>query len=260
MKRFILIIITFLVLFPMLWAEEHSNYAYKYLASYPQTAGHAITAPLSWQSDDWLKAGAVVLSAGALYLADEDIRHFSQISRSNGTDRMMNIASNFGDYRIVAPALGLGILGSYLQNDVKALDTGLLSMKSFVLSSVVCQGLKFATQRNRPSEGQGKKFWQEGKISFDNDSFPSGHSTVVWSIAPILADQYRDSNWIPPVAYGIATITSLSRIYNDKHWASDVMVGTALGYTCSQLVLKSTPRVQLCYAPDLKGVGLIYQF
>ena len=114
-------------------------------------------------------------------------------------------------------------------------------MKSFVLSSVICQGLKLATQRNRPSEGLGKKFWQESKISFDNDSFPSGHSTVVWSIAPILADQYQESNWIPPVSYGIATLTSLSRIYNDEHWASDVLAGAAIGYFSAKLVSTSTP-------------------
>ncbi|MFA7224211.1 MAG: hypothetical protein WC094_05540, partial [Candidatus Cloacimonas sp.] len=112
MKRFSLIIITFLVLSSMLWAEEQPSYAYKYLASYPQTARQAITAPLSWQGGDWLKAGAVVLSAGALYLADEDIQHYSQNSRNDGTDRLMNIASNFGEYRIVAPALGIGILGA----------------------------------------------------------------------------------------------------------------------------------------------------
>ncbi|MDD4676469.1 MAG: phosphatase PAP2 family protein [Candidatus Cloacimonetes bacterium] len=260
MKRFSLIIITFLVLSSMLWAEEQPSYAYKYLASYPQTARQAITAPLSWQGGDWLKAGAVVLSAGALYLADEDIQHYSQNSRNDGTDRLMNIASNFGEYRIVAPALGIGILGAYLQNDKKALDTGLLSMKSFVLSSVICQGLKLATQRNRPSEGLGKKFWQESKISFDNDSFPSGHSTVVWSIAPILADQYQESNWIPPVSYGIATLTSLSRIYNDEHWASDVLAGAAIGYFSAKLVSTSTPRLILAINPAIHRAGFSYKF
>jgi membrane-associated phospholipid phosphatase len=38
------------------------------------------------------------------------------------------------------------------------------------------------------------------------------------------------TRWIfGPVLYGGATLVGLSRIYDDKHWASDVIMGAAVG-------------------------------
>ena len=65
-------------------------------------------------------------------------------------------------------------------------------------------------------------------------AFPSGHSTVVFSVASAVTaemhDWYPGYTWIvAPVLYGGATLVGLSRMYEDKHWASDVMMGAAIG-------------------------------
>jgi membrane-associated phospholipid phosphatase len=48
--------------------------------------------------------------------------------------------------------------------------------------------------------------------------------------ATVFATMYRDQRWVPPVAYGLATLVGLSRIYDNAHWASDVMAGAAIGF------------------------------
>ena len=72
---------------------------------------------------------------------------------------------------------------------------------------------------------------------FGNDdyrSFPSGHSTAAFAFASIISAEtshwWPDSRWIVgPIMYGAATLTGVSRIYNNQHWASDVLAGAAIG-------------------------------
>ncbi len=65
-------------------------------------------------------------------------------------------------------------------------------------------------------------------------SFPSGHSTVSFAVAAAMTSE--TSAWWPkrrwvigPVLFGAATLVGASRMYDDKHWASDVVMGAAIG-------------------------------
>lgn len=129
-----------------------------------------------------------------------------------------------------------------------------------ILSSVVSQGLKLATQRSRPGAGAGNHFWSEGRFSLANDSFPSGHSTLLWSVAPILAEQYADEAWVAPLAYSLAVLSSCARVRNNDHWASDVFCGAVIGWLSSRLTLQTTPRLSVTPAPELGGLKLNLQF
>ena len=65
-------------------------------------------------------------------------------------------------------------------------------------------------------------------------SFPSGHTTTAFAAAAAatveLSRWYPRSTWIVgPVLYGGAALAGLSRMYEDKHWASDVVMGAAIG-------------------------------
>src|SRR6185295_15691562 len=65
-------------------------------------------------------------------------------------------------------------------------------------------------------------------------SFPSGHTTSAFAAAAA-ATAEAGYQWkagkpiIGPVLFGAASIVGLSRMYNNKHWASDVIVGAAIG-------------------------------
>jgi len=53
--------------------------------------------------------------------------------------------------------------------------------------------------------------------------------------------QYRDSPVVPIVAYSIAAGTALSRVIDNIHWASDVLVGSATGYAVGRAVVGLHP-------------------
>ncbi len=260
MKLCFVIFLLLLCMSSALWAERQQSYAQKYIKSYPESIGKAVSAPLSWDGEGWLTAGALVLSAGTIYLADEEINDFVQRKRSDFSETIMTGAKQFGEGKYVLPALGATILGAYILDSEKSMDTGLLSLKSFILANGVTLTLKTVSQRRRPSADRGKEFFAGSGFDRKRDSFPSGHSTIVWSIAPILAEQYRDKIWVAPAAYSIATLTSISRVHDNNHWASDAFVGAVIGYVSAKLVLGSTPRLQLLPNPELAGVNMYFLF
>jgi membrane-associated phospholipid phosphatase len=79
--------------------------------------------------------------------------------------------------------------------------------------------------RFRPFHG-----WASGV----NASFPSGHTTAAFATAAAFVAEV-DEKWpgraryVAPVVFTLATGVGLSRMYDDKHWASDVVMGAAIG-------------------------------
>ncbi|MEP6732281.1 MAG: phosphatase PAP2 family protein [bacterium] len=68
----------------------------------------------------------------------------------------------------------------------------------------------------------------------DYQSFPSGHATTAFAAAAAVTSEmrrmYPKSVWyVAPVMYGGATLVGLSRMYHNNHWASDVVLGAAIG-------------------------------
>jgi membrane-associated phospholipid phosphatase len=65
-------------------------------------------------------------------------------------------------------------------------------------------------------------------------SFPSGHSVAAFAAAAAVSSE--TSRWWPgaiyvigPTMYGGAALVGLSRMYENRHWASDIIMGAAIG-------------------------------
>lgn len=116
-------------------------------------------------------------------------------------------------------------------------DLGLHTVESVVLSNSVTVAIKLVSGRARPytDSADARDFkLMRGFRSRDYRSFPSGHSTAAFAFAAIVTAE--TSHWWPggkwivgPATYGMATLSGASRIYNYKHWASDVISGAAIG-------------------------------
>lgn len=241
MKEKLLILLVLISLCCGLNAQKDGSFAWEYLKSCPASVGEGLQAPLSWNAGDYLILAGILGGGTLLYIYDEDIRDFAQEQRTAESDKMATIFKQFGEGKYVIPALGATILGGYMADSPKTMDTGLLCLKSFVLAQGSIQVLKLSSQRWRPSSGKNNHFWAEGGFNRKHDSFPSGHTGIVWSIAPILTAQYPEQKWLKPTVYSIATLTSLSRIHDNRHWSSDVFIAAAIAYFSAQLTLKTTP-------------------
>lgn len=174
---------------------------------------------------EWLVPMAI---AGGLIASDTHIANAFENSRGQVRwgDRISNIGASYTLIPIVA---GSYVYGAWRDN-AKAREIGVLGTESLLDSLIVAGILKEAFRRNRPDEKNPGDFWGGGT------SFPSGHSIQVWSIASLLAHEYKHKKIIGVTAYSLAGIVSVSRVAAQKHFASDVFVGGTMGWFIGRYV------------------------
>jgi membrane-associated phospholipid phosphatase len=133
-------------------------------------------------------------------------------------------------------------------------------MESFLITGLYTTVLKASFGRHRPSTGDSSTSFDG--FSIDHNSFPSGHTSTAFAIATVFANEYEKTPYIKPISYGLATLTGLSRINDEKHWASDVFIGAALGYFTSKTLLrlhnnKKGQHFTIYPRADSRGGGIV---
>src|SRR5215813_6432533 len=176
----------------------------------------------------WLLSGAV--TAG-LIAADHHIAN--SFENSNGQvkwgGRISQIGAAYTLVPLVAGYYGFGVIADH----AKAREIGVLGTESLLDSLIVAGVLKEVFRRNRPDEREPGEFWSSGT------SFPSGHAIQVWSIASLVSHEYHHQPVVSVVAYSLAGLVSAARIAAQKHFASDVFVGGAMGWFIGRYVYET---------------------
>ena len=134
---------------------------------------------------------------------------------------VMDVVTEFGDPKTM---MGLSILLMAYGND-KPRDTGRLLSSTFIAGGLVVLGIKQSVRRKRPLEDE-----------LGDPSFPSGHASIAFSMATVLGNQYP--KWRIPLYVG-AGLVGLSRIYLGRHYASDVLMGAAVGTITGTVVWRN---------------------
>ena len=239
----------------------------EYIKGYFTDTGKILVSPTNWDRYDWLKAGLVIGTATGIYYADSDIRNFSQRNQSSVGNNAASVGNALGDPLYVLPPLGLFYLYGHVQDDPKARRTALLATESLVISGTFTYAIKLATQRPRPFTGERSTTWDGPGVNNSSPSFPSGHTTTAFSVASVLSEEYENNPYVAPIAYGLATLTGLARINDNKHWASDVFIGGAIGYFVGKAVVRShaghaDSNIKILPASIQNGYGLmaVYRF
>lgn len=196
------------------------------------------TSPLRLNSHDtvWLIPFAGATSAAFAYDGDA----LRQVGTANkGLIDRSETVSDFGSpYATFGEAGALYVLGALKHNE-HLRETGLLGAEAVADASLVAEGLKLVTNRERPDEGIGTgRFWPHGTRDYSLDSsFPSGHAAASWALARVIAAEYP--GWLTKFgAYGFATAISASRITGRQHFPSDVVVGSTFGYLIGGYVVR----------------------
>ena len=152
-----------------------------------------------------------------------------------------------GDPGSVVTGAGIYLIGRIDgQRRVQAL--GLHSVESILLADVLGGGIKLVAGRQRPfvdtKNPYNFQLWR-GLQGDQYRSFPSGHTITAFAFASTVTREVQfwhpHAAWyVGTVFYGGATLVGLSRIYNNMHWASDVMGGAAIGTIVGLKVVKYT--------------------
>jgi membrane-associated phospholipid phosphatase len=116
----------------------------------------------------------------------------------------------------------------------RARETGILGGEAVLNSLLVSSAIKAVTQRPRPLHDGGR-----GRFFAGGNSFPSGHAMAAWSFATVVADEYNDRRLVRFGAYGLATVVSLARFTGNRHFLSEVLVGSVIGYGIGKYVYRT---------------------
>jgi len=246
--------------------NENTNITFKtYFILLGSDIKQSFTKPFHMSGKDWGNLGKFAVTAGALAFADEPIQKFAVNLTSNnpGLQHVSKYVTNFGGLYEAYTLAALGTYGFVFKNE-KMKTTTLLATQAYLAGGAVESVTKFLSGRTRPSYyntgaeaepmflGPFTKTTKGGNGSTVNSSFPSGHTTVAFAAATVFALEYRNKPIVPIIAYSAATMIGLSRITENKHWSTDVLVGAALGFLTGKEVVNNYHRYSKLKAPGQK--------
>ena len=179
------------------------------------------TAPLDLHKDDWKWLAPFAGFTGAMIASDGWIS--KQLPDAPSQLKRSKDVSDYTVYSMVGVS-GASFLLGQLTHDDHLQEAGLLSGEAAINSTAVAYFLKEITQRPRPYQGN-----EHGSFFEGGGSFPSEHSAVAWSVASVWAHEYP-GKLSQILAYGLASAVSVTRVTSKQHFASDVAIGSALGW------------------------------
>jgi membrane-associated phospholipid phosphatase len=262
-RHFLVSFLALLVLAGNLQAEEKGSFFGKALGNLAEDYKYLAASPTRLDVKSALITLGVIGIGGVLYAEDEQIRDFFQNHQTSFQDNVANGAEKLGyQYAVAAVALYGG--SGYLLKNEKMQETGFLALESFLVANSISVPLKFAIGRARPKRDRGAYSYQPFSFKMSDTAIPSGHAVSAFSMAAVFAGEY-DSLWVGVLAYSLAGLVGWERLYDDRHWASDVFAGAVLGTVVGRSVVylhKTTddavslvPLVE----PSTQSYGLLVQ-
>lgn len=204
----------------------------------PADSGGGGGAKLFDRQDVYWAAGFATLAAVAVPL-DQSLAAVSQRPALQA-NRILS-SSSTGARLLGHP--GAAIIGGVIygtgratgQRDVARL--GLHTAEAVIIGDLITGGIKLIAGRKRPyaSPDNPDDFrFMRGFAGDSVRSFPSAHTTSAFAAAAAATAEVG-YQWpagkaiVGPVLFGAAGLVGISRMYNNAHWASDVVVGAAIG-------------------------------
>ncbi len=171
---------------------------------------------------------------------------------TNGLDNFLMFAPAVSVYALNA----FGVKG---KNNFR--DRTMIYLMSGIITNAIVYPIKSLANQERPN---GKRY-----------SFPSGHTAVAFASAEFMRMEYKErSPWYGFAGYLMATATGYLRMYNNKHWFSDVVAGAGIGIASTQFSYWLYPKIKKAlfkdkpsntivmptYEPRKFGLAVIHKF
>jgi membrane-associated phospholipid phosphatase len=215
----------------------------------PRDTTHAQKQAPFFTMKDALLAGGFVGATVLMFPLDKRAAH-ALLDSSTQANRLfrhattnVEVITSPGAYIIGGSLYAIGKLGHY----ERLADLGWHGTEAVLFSQGVTTLLKGVVGRGRPflSNGTDPGDYHIGKgfSGGDFSSFPSGHTSTAFAAAAAVTNE--TSRWWPrsvwivgPLMYGGATSVGLSRMYHNRHWGSDVLLGAAIGTFAGRKVVQ----------------------
>ena len=167
----------------------------------------------------WLAGGGAL--ALAVHPADQHIN-----AHLLGEDRLWTTGKYLGSTQVLLPAAFATYLIGRNTGSKRVQHLGMDEIEALLIAEGVAEGVKIAVRRQRPPELDGTQS--------RTYSFPSGHAALTFAGATVLQQHLGYRAAIP--TYLVASYVAMSRLHDNRHYASDVVFGAATGIMIGRTV------------------------
>lgn len=153
------------------------------------------------------------------------------------------------DFSQYAPAATVYILNNVgVEGKSNLKDRSIILGTSYLVVAATVTGLKHITQVERPDAS-----------SFN--SFPSGHTATAFAGAEFMWQEYKDvSVWYGISGYLVASGTGMYRMFNNRHWFTDVAAGAGIGILSTKVAYWLFPYTNKLFSKknkNIESVGIL---
>ncbi|TDW47728.1 PAP2 superfamily protein [Flavobacterium sp. 270] len=174
---------------------------------------------------------AVLIGYGFWGNESGQIKSFNTQIRDEFTediDRKVSI-DDFSRYVPAISVYALNAFGVKGKNNMR--DRSVILGTSLIIMTTTVFTLKSISKVERPDKTS-------------NNSFPSGHTAVAFAGAEFLYQEYKDQSiWYGVGGYAVATATGVFRMYNNRHWLTDVATGAGIGILSTKIAYWMNPYI-----------------
>jgi membrane-associated phospholipid phosphatase len=191
----------------------------------------------------WLAAGTGV--ALAVHPYDEDL--VRRMDNADTAEKYFKVGKVVGSLPFLLGTSTVTYLVGRHKGSGRVQHLGMDLIEATLLSEGLTQIIKYSVRRERPIRDDGTRA--------PGFAFPSGHSAGTFAAATVL-QQHLGWKWAVPT-YSIATYVAVSRMVDQRHFASDVAFGAAEGIIVGRSV---TWHGRNYYASPMllpKGAGIM---
>jgi len=235
---------------------------------YLDDAVYILSSPTRLDKNDIIPLVFVFGGTAGLMAADKSIRSVVQEDLyDEDFEETLKGMKYLGDGVWDAVICGGFYIGGLMFRDEHLKEIAIAGGEALLFAGGISQGIKNLTGRYRPETEKGPFEWR-GPTTASSISFPSGHATMAFALASVIATEYDDNILIDIASYGTASLVAFERVYSDSHWTSDVFFGAAIGIAVGRSIVIRNKKKQesLALKPvididrDLFGVALNKRF
>jgi hypothetical protein len=192
--------------------------------------------PKSCNANSTLKAliiPASLITYGIISQGNNGLKELDKSTQSSITTNHVGYKTKVDNYLQFVPAVSVYALNAFgVKGKNNLRDRTVIYALSTIISTGIVTPLKHVTNVTRPDGSS-------------NNSFPSGHTTTAFANAEFLRMEYKDvSPWYGIVGYAMAATTGTLRVYNNRHWVSDVVAGAGFGILSTKLAYWIYPTIK----------------
>jgi len=196
-----------------------------------------VETPTRWHKADWLRFGLVLTATAATMSLDHTFNYVTQTHQNSYYTVPVVIGNIYGEWYFTGTLTAISFGYTLITHNTEAKKVDIELIQAGVYSELISMILKAGIGRASPNAYKGAFYYHPFALFKTNfESMPSSDATLAFALS-IITYRHTSSTFSKIMAFVPAAFTLFSRIYQNEHWASDEILGAAIGFSTGEWVV-----------------------